>query len=208
MMAAGVLLVMVIVSTSCSEEVKKVELSSSTLTLNVGDTAVLTATVLPDRAIDKTVIWTSSNPAVAIVGISDGIVRAVKEGTTTITVTTVDGGKIANCEVTVKKGVSKVRFRKESRGYGDVTGIRITFFHDETEYEYIFGTEGGISNYFEISPGDYEIEFQLHGDLWLTCAYPDGHFYYYNFRAGRKYTIVGEETSTGPVFSVIDDGGI
>ena len=57
----------------------------------VGDTATLTAAVLPADATNKAVSWSSSNTAVATVS-SDGIVTAVAPGKATITATLLFGG--------------------------------------------------------------------------------------------------------------------
>ena len=78
-----------------------VTLDKTSLTLTEGETQALTATVSPSNASDKTVSWLSNNTTVATVS-SDGVVTAKKAGTATITVTTVDGDKIATCSVTVK----------------------------------------------------------------------------------------------------------
>ena len=78
-----------------------VTLSESELTLTEGDTATLSATVAPENATDKAVKWSSSDPSVATVN-ADGKVTAVKAGVTTITVTTLDGGKTDTVKVTVK----------------------------------------------------------------------------------------------------------
>ncbi len=78
----------------------------SAITINKGKTAVLTATVAPANATNKTVTWTSSNPAVATV--VNGTVTAVAKGTATITATTADGSKTAVCTVTVDVPASKV----------------------------------------------------------------------------------------------------
>ena len=59
----------------------------------------LTATVTPDNASDKAVTWASSDAAVATV--SEGKVTGVKAGEAVITVTTADGGKTAECKITV-----------------------------------------------------------------------------------------------------------
>jgi hypothetical protein len=64
----------------------------------VGDTQILTATVSPSNATDKTVTWSSSNTSVATVS-SSGEVMAVAAGFATITVTTNDGSKTATCSV-------------------------------------------------------------------------------------------------------------
>lgn len=52
-------------------------------TMNVGTTAALTATVLPATAADKSVIWSSDNPAAVTVN-SSGVVSAVGKGTANI----------------------------------------------------------------------------------------------------------------------------
>ena len=80
--------------------VTSVALNKSALTLTIGATVKLTATVSPDDAADKSVIWSSDNEPVATVS-DDGTVTAVAAGTATITVTTTDGGKTASCTVTV-----------------------------------------------------------------------------------------------------------
>jgi len=84
--------------------VESVTLSSSELALVIGEGDVtLTATVKPDDATDKTVTWTSSNPAVATVTATtdntQGTVHAVAEGEATITAQA--GDKTATCKVTV-----------------------------------------------------------------------------------------------------------
>ena len=77
-----------------------ISLDSEELTLEVGETGTLTATVAPDDAGDKTVTWSSSDETVAVV--TDGVVTALKAGTANITVTTEDGGLTDSCAITVK----------------------------------------------------------------------------------------------------------
>lgn len=77
-----------------------VTLDKNTLVLFTGESATLTATVAPENATDKTVTWTSSNPAIVTVD-GSGHVKAVASGTANITVTTTDGNKTAVCAVTV-----------------------------------------------------------------------------------------------------------
>lgn len=79
----------VIVKGSKIEEVnpKTITLNQSEISLYVGDAYTLTAIVKPDDAIDKNVIWSSSNPAVAVVD-EKGNVKTLAIGTTTITAKT------------------------------------------------------------------------------------------------------------------------
>ncbi|MBM6786394.1 Ig-like domain-containing protein [Collinsella tanakaei] len=85
-----------------------VRLNRTSLSLDTGDTAVLTATVSPSNATDKGVSWSSSNTGVATVDRS-GNVRAVGAGTAVITVRTDDGSYTAKCTVTVKSDVKVER---------------------------------------------------------------------------------------------------
>jgi len=80
--------------------VSGVALDAQSLSLSKGDSVLLSARVSPGNATNKTVAFTSSNPAVACVD-ARGRVTAVDNGTAVITVTTEDGGKTAMCTVTV-----------------------------------------------------------------------------------------------------------
>lgn len=77
--------------------VESVELSQTEAELNVGESMELTATVTPEDAADKTVVWASEDDAVATV--VDGVVTAVAVGETNITATA--GGVTATCAVKV-----------------------------------------------------------------------------------------------------------
>ena len=83
-----------------SVKVSGVSIDKPTLSMTEGETANLTAIVMPENATNKAVAWKSGNSGVADVDAS-GKVTAVKAGTSDITVTTADGGKTATCKVTV-----------------------------------------------------------------------------------------------------------
>ncbi len=87
--------------------VTSVSLDKASLELTEGETAQLTATVLPDNATNKNVTWSTSNASIATVD-ANGLVTAVSAGTATITVTTEDGTKTASCTVTVTVPVTGV----------------------------------------------------------------------------------------------------
>ena len=82
--------------------VSEVTLSRTALTMTVGDTEKLTATVLPEHAGYDGLVWSSNNASVALVDV-EGLVTAVSAGNATITATV--GGKQATCEVTVADAV-------------------------------------------------------------------------------------------------------
>ena len=102
--------------------VTSVTMSQSTLALETGGTANLTATVQPDNATNKTVTWSSSNASVA--SVSNGAVSAVAVGTATITATA--DGKSATCNVTVSQKVIPVQSIKLDRSSLDLD-VRKTF---------------------------------------------------------------------------------
>lgn len=97
------------VAATCDVTVKpyyttSVSLNNSSLSLIVGETALLTATVTitPDKVSDKTVTWTTSNEDVATVD-QDGKVTGVSKGAATIYATANDGsGVSASCALNVK----------------------------------------------------------------------------------------------------------
>ncbi len=87
-----------------STEVTSVTLNKSALSLEVGKTGKLSATVWPDSAANKSITWSSSKTDVASVSL-DGTVTAKKAGTAVITATATNG-KSASCTVTVTGGTT------------------------------------------------------------------------------------------------------
>ncbi|MBU4439795.1 MAG: leucine-rich repeat protein [Acetobacterium sp.] len=88
------------VSVTTPQSVTGVSVNPTTATVNIGATTQLAATVAPTDATDKEVSWSSGNEAVATVD-NTGKVTAKTIGTATITVTTTDVSKTADCAVTV-----------------------------------------------------------------------------------------------------------
>ncbi len=80
---------------------QSVTVSPASVTLKIGESKTIAATVKPDNAKDKSVKWSSSNTAIATVD-NSGKITGKKEGTATITVKTVNK-KSATVAVTVKK---------------------------------------------------------------------------------------------------------
>lgn len=84
-----------------------VTLDKSSISILVGASETLAATVSPKDAANKNVSWKSDKPEIAAVD-ANGKVTGVKAGEATITVTTEDGGKTATCKVTVSDKEIKV----------------------------------------------------------------------------------------------------
>lgn len=79
---------------------ESVTLNKAELSLYVGHTEQLTATILPENATDKTVKWSSDKAEVASVD-ENGNVTAIATGATVIRINTTDGNLSAACEVVV-----------------------------------------------------------------------------------------------------------
>ncbi len=105
-----------------------VELNVAELELVVGETAVLTATVLPENATDKNVTWLSSAPEIVSVD-ENGTVEGLAAGNTTVTATATDGGKTAECQIQVVPATVSV------------TGVEL----DVTELELEVGQTQGLA---------------------------------------------------------------
>lgn len=82
--------------------VKAVKLNKNELTLNVGYSETLQASLAPSTASASNIRWTSALPSVATVD-QNGTVKGISEGTTIITVSSATDGKaLATCTVHVK----------------------------------------------------------------------------------------------------------
>lgn len=72
-----------------------ITLNKPTATVGVGDTTSIKGTVAPANASNKTIVWSSSNPAIATVN-ATGIVTAVAVGTASINATAQDAGGVSS----------------------------------------------------------------------------------------------------------------
>ena len=129
-------------------------LENGTLETGTGVYFTLTATVMPENATDKTVIWTSGDDEIATV--EDGIVTGLSVGETTVTATA--GGKSATCTV------------KVTEEFGTDAGEKVTI---------TFQNEGGATIYFgDSSEGSSEsvvqIEIDKGGEFHFALDAPEG----------------------------------
>ncbi len=85
-----------------------VTLNQTQASMTVGGTLSLVATVAPADATNKAVVWSAADPGIAAVD-ENGVVTGVAEGTTTITVMTVNGRQTAECVVTVTEATAPSR---------------------------------------------------------------------------------------------------
>lgn len=96
-----------------TQPVASVAFISSPASLKVGQTITLNAAVLPADASDPSLIWSSSDPAVAAVS-QNGQVCAIARGQVTVTATTVDGGYSAACSITIIQPVTKIELDRSA----------------------------------------------------------------------------------------------
>ena len=94
------------VSTSCRitvlQPVTSISLDRSSISLDSADNYQLSAYIYPSTASNKNVVWESSDPSVATID-DNGMVTALKKGTTKITVKATDGSNVTDsCTVTVR----------------------------------------------------------------------------------------------------------
>ena len=83
-----------------NQAVTGVTIEPSEAELNVGSSTKLTATVLPENASNKNVVYSVDDESILSVD-QDGNVTGLSLGTATVTVTTEDGGFTASAEITV-----------------------------------------------------------------------------------------------------------
>lgn len=110
--------------------VSGIALSSSEVSLAEKATTTISATITPENATDKTVIWSSNNEKVATV--TNGVITGISEGTAVIIAKTNDGNYTAYCAVTVtaaKVSVKSISLNQSSltivEGYTDTISASI-----------------------------------------------------------------------------------
>ena len=162
--------------------VNSISLDQSALSLTVGsDTAVLTATLLPENATNRNVSWTSSNNYVATV--SDiGVVTPVGEGTAIIYVETNDGRKVASCIVEVAPSPYSPGWNEIDGNYyyADENGILVHGWLLLSGKQYYLDPETGV-----MQIGWKEIEgnwyyFKTNGSMITGWKILSGNTYYFD----------------------------
>ena len=88
--------------------IAEITLNKEELTLDENESETLEASIVPELASDKTIVWKSADETIASVD-ENGKVTALKAGETTITASSSDGKVSASCKVTVKAVVIPVK---------------------------------------------------------------------------------------------------
>ena len=126
-----------------------------------GSSTQLSFNVTPSDATNPNAYWKSSDESVAIVD-ATGNVRGLKEGTATITATSVDGRKTATCTVTVNtSSISDMKYAKAV--YSEEGGAHWEFTMCKTD------GEGGYPKFIVKAGPAYSGEF-IEGDFKILSA--------------------------------------
>lgn len=97
------------------KNVQGISFKKDKMTIGLHDVETMTATITPSTAVNKGIIWTSSDKNVLIVseisGTTKAELKAMNLGTALVRATTLEGAFVAECTVTVtKRNVSKVTY--------------------------------------------------------------------------------------------------
>lgn len=112
----------------------------------------------PTNATNQNVTWESSNPSVATVDES-GKVTAVAPGEATITVTTEDGSKTANCAVTVyAKTAITTQPQSVSVTEGQSATFSVTATGDNLRYQWQSNSGNSWTNITDATDASYTID--------------------------------------------------
>ena len=143
-------------ATPAPVKVSSVTINPSTVKLtSKGQTAQLSASVLPSNAENKSITWNSSNTNVATVS-SDGFVTALANGNTTITATTLDGsGKSGSCTVIVEIPDENNQIIELAGGESKKIGITKSSFQEIRDFSKVTFDCKNAGITYEIGGFDY-----------------------------------------------------
>ena len=176
--------------------VTSVKLNATAKTIYTGKTFTLKPTFAPTDAVNKLVLWSSSNPKAATVN-SNGVVTGKARGSTTITCTTRDGsGKKATCKITVVQSVTSIKLDRtaiNATKYG--INYRITpTISPTTAYKKTVTWSSSNTKVATVSKTGV-VSTKAYGTATITCTAADG--------SGKKATC--KVTVSNPAVSVALD---
>lgn len=172
-----------------------VNLSSSSSTIAVGSTQQLSASVTPTNATNQGVSYSSSNTSVATVS-ANGLVTAISQGSTTITVTTTEGGftDTSSIDVLEVSGGTNLALNKTVTGTGTADGANVPA--NLVDNDPTGASRWSVSGFPQSATIDLGIEYSLESTE-IVC---------YSDRA-YKYVTEVSSSSSGPFTEIVDRTG-
>ena len=135
-------------------QVTGVSISPKSVSVALGHTIQLTASIKPSNAANKNLSWSVSDETIISVD-GQGTVTGLSLGTATVTVTTEDGGFSASAEITVYYAPANTwtaigTNRINNNGFcgvfnGDGYAVRGIYINTQESYQGLFGNSGGGS---------------------------------------------------------------
>ena len=135
-------------------QVTGVSISPKSVSVALGHTIQLTASITPSNAANKNLSWSVSDETIISVD-GQGTVTGLSGGTATVTVTTEDGGFSASAEITVYYAPANTwtaigTNRINNNGFcgvfnGDGYAVRGIYINTQESYQGLFGNSGGGS---------------------------------------------------------------
>lgn len=155
--------------------VSKIELSISECSLEKGETKQLNATINPNNATNKSVIWVSSNTSVANVD-NNGLVTAIEPGAATIICKALDGSNVqGTCIVTVTpKKVQSISLNVTSLTLNVEESYQLTATANPSDASNI--AFSWSSSNFDVANVDENglVTAMERGETYITCTALDG----------------------------------
>ena len=106
-----------------------ITLDQTNITATAGETVVLTATIYPEDATEKGVVWSVSDATIATIEPIDNVsakITVLREGVATITATTIDGSNLsAICTIDVYSDIEALLRDSANVEYYDLNGFRV-----------------------------------------------------------------------------------
>ncbi len=158
--------------TSLPSDVDYVTLNESVVTLGVGETKQLIATVFPEDAPNKNVTWESSYPTFVSVD-NMGNITGHNPGIATITVTTEEGKKTASCKVMVNRLVTDVTLSETTLALnvGDIYALIATVLPENATNKAVTWSSSAIDI---VSVNNGTLTAHAAGEAIITVTTEDG----------------------------------
>lgn len=144
--------------------VESITVNTSSVELTVGEFITITATITPAEATNQNVVWASEHENIATV--DNGVITAINEGTTTVSVTAEDGGLTATVIVRVidnqERGNMTGRVYSASNNSA-MSGVTVSLYKNEVLIATTTTNSSGVYTFNNVTYGEYELKYEKDG---------------------------------------------